>query len=95
MERPQPEDLPILEEWRKSVRRKIAPLTVGDDRIVPLTLDPYPWRTQIGTRGTYKEKYKDIIYFEPREGYEQDKAKYCPDYPAPCNCDDPETHGGH
>lgn len=27
------------------------------------------------------------------DGAEKDHP--CPDYPAPCNCDDPETHNGH
>jgi len=26
---------------------------------------------------------------------EADAYAVCGDYPAPCNCDDPETHGGH
>lgn len=25
----------------------------------------------------------------------KDLPPECGDYPAPCNCDDPETHGGH
>jgi hypothetical protein len=42
-----------------------------------LELDPYPWVTEIGTRGSkYLEKYKHIIRFEPREGYEQNRANY-------------------
>lgn len=42
-------------------------------------LDPFPWRTWTGTRGTYMEKYKDIIWFEPRPQYEQDVHKYYPE----------------
>lgn len=44
--------------------------------------------------------------FDAAQSYPNDLAKQvedvnalaplpCPDYPAPCNCDDPETHNGH
>lgn len=30
-----------------------------------------------------------------REVYRAGQEHPCGDYPAPCNCDDPETHNGH
>lgn len=43
----------------------------------PLPLDPYPWATSTGTRGSkWLEKYDHIITFAPRAGYEQSRANY-------------------
>jgi hypothetical protein len=39
-------------------------------------LDPWPYRTFIGTRGKYLEKYRHIIEFDPRPEYEQDFMAY-------------------
>jgi hypothetical protein len=50
----------------------------------PLPLDPKPWLAwtgddcggggHLGDRGAVSDSYKDK--FKPREGYEQDRAKY-------------------
>lgn len=63
---------------------RIAPLTTGDERIVPLTagsyLDPSPWVTPSRQYRLSKRQVEfyapDCVIFDPREGYEQDKSKY-------------------
>lgn len=30
-----------------------------------------------------------------KDAEEEARRRHCGDYPASCNCDDPETHGGH
>lgn len=50
-----------------------------EGRSMTRPLDPYPYRTGHGTRGRYMVKYADIIEFAPRQGYQQDFAKYPPE----------------
>lgn len=68
-------------------------LNVVED-VVELVKGPHPYTGQEAAR-LLKELHDSLSRNLNSDQAVEAEEPLCGDYPAPCNCDDPETHNGH
>lgn len=69
-------DTTYMAEADEYGRITLTPVTIVPTRLEE-ELDPYPWETSTGTRGSrHMRKYADALRFNPRPEYVQDREAY-------------------